>query len=268
MAAPNPFGSNLSEALIVYPVDENGVAWGPSNPLPVSVTLDPAGLATSAKQDTGNASLASLDADLGAKADAAATTDTGTFSLIALFKRLLSQLTTALGAIGTLTTNAISVRSQAGYQGTFTVTRAANQTPYTANDVVGGALTLATIGPTSGDIEVMSLNLILNITALPAAMTSFRLYLYNVTPPSAIVDNSPFTFGAGDRASFLGYIDNIVPSLLGTGTASVQAQLDQIVKQLRMPAGTSLFGYLVTNGAFTPAANSETYTGTVNTRQV
>lgn len=208
------------------------------------------------------------DAGVGTPADAAATTDTGTFSLIALFKRLLSQLTTALGAIGTPTTNAISVRSQAGYQGAFTVTRGANQTPYTANDVVGGPLTIAAVGPTSGDILMMSLQLIFNITALPAAMTSFRLYLYNVTPPSAIADNSPFTFGAGDRAAFLGYIDNIVPALIGTGTTSVQAQLDAIVKQLRMPAGSALFGYLVTNGAFTPAANSETYTGTINGQQV
>src|SRR5258708_5254537 len=50
--------------------------------------------ATAAKQDTGNTSLNNIDTDLGAKADTAATTDTGTFSLIALFKRLLSSTTT------------------------------------------------------------------------------------------------------------------------------------------------------------------------------
>lgn len=229
-------------------VSDKVVATSTAKPLPVTDTAASAGV--------------------GAPADAAATTDAGTFSLISLFKRLLQQLTTTLGAIGTLTANAISVRSQAGYQGTFTVTRAANQTPYTANDVVGGPLTILTVGPTSGDLLLMSLQLIFNITALPAAMTSFRLYLYSVTPPSNIADNSPFTFGAGDRASFLGYVDNIVPSLIGTGTASVQAQLDALVKQLRMPAGSSLFGYLVTNGAFTPAANGETYTGTLNGQQV
>ncbi len=215
-----------------------------------------------------NGDLRVNDAALGLAADTSATTDAGTFTLISLFKRLLERLTTALGAIGTLTTNALSVRSQGGYKGTFTVTRAANQTPYTANDVVGGALTIATVGPTSGDILIMSLKLMLNITALPAAMTSFRLYLYNATPPSAIADNSPFTAGTSDTAVMVGYIDNIVPTLIGTGTSAVQAQIDAILKQVRMPAGTSLFAYLVTNGAFTPAANSETYDGVLNSQQV
>jgi hypothetical protein len=41
------------------------------------------------------------DVATGAKADAAATTDTGTFSLIALFKRGLSQFATLLGVVGT-----------------------------------------------------------------------------------------------------------------------------------------------------------------------
>lgn len=51
------------------------------------------GDASAANQLLGNASLASIDADIGAPADAAASTDTGTFSLIALFKRLLAKFT-------------------------------------------------------------------------------------------------------------------------------------------------------------------------------
>ena len=75
----------------------------------IAVTL--AGGATAAKQDTGNTSLGTIatavsgtltvagavtSVDLGAKADSAASTDTGTFSLIALVKRLLGK-TPALG---------------------------------------------------------------------------------------------------------------------------------------------------------------------------
>lgn len=161
----------------------------------------------------------------------------------------------------------IAVKSQGGFLGTATVTRAANATPYTANDVVGGALTIANAGPSAGDILLMSLQMILNITALPLAMTSFRLYLYSITPPSAIADNSPFTATTADTAVMLGYIDNIVPAAIGTGTVAVQAQLDQIAKQLRLAASGNLFGYLVTNGAFTPAANSETYALTLNSQQ-
>jgi hypothetical protein len=62
--------------------------------------------ATSALQTTGNNSLSSLDTNLGAKADAVATTDTGTFSLIALFKRSLEKLSTIAGkadVTGTIT---------------------------------------------------------------------------------------------------------------------------------------------------------------------
>lgn len=50
----------------------------------------PSGAATSANQTTANTSLSNIDTDIGALADSAATTDTGSFSLISLFKRLLS----------------------------------------------------------------------------------------------------------------------------------------------------------------------------------
>lgn len=63
----------------------------------------PSGAATSAAQTTGNTSLANLDADLGAQADAVATSDTGTFSLIALVKRGLQNWTTLLGRVPSLT---------------------------------------------------------------------------------------------------------------------------------------------------------------------
>lgn len=51
-------------------------------------------LAVESKQDTGNTSLNNVDTNLGAKADASASSDTGTFSLISLFKRLLEKMTT------------------------------------------------------------------------------------------------------------------------------------------------------------------------------
>ncbi len=55
---------------------------------------------------------------LGAKADAAATTDTGTFSLIALFKRLLGKfgaLIKSTYAVDSLaTTNAVTIKASAG----------------------------------------------------------------------------------------------------------------------------------------------------------
>lgn len=67
-----------------------------ASPIDVNATLDTTGLATEAKQDIGNTSLGNLDDNLGAKTDASASSDTGTFSLISLFKRALTKLTTLL----------------------------------------------------------------------------------------------------------------------------------------------------------------------------
>jgi hypothetical protein len=55
--------------------------------------------ATAALQAAGNTALASIDADLGAADAAAATTDTGTFSLIALIKRGLQNWTALLARV-------------------------------------------------------------------------------------------------------------------------------------------------------------------------
>lgn len=52
---------------------------------------------TGSKQDTGNTALATLNTNVGAQADGAATSDTGSFSLISLTKRLLDKLTTNFG---------------------------------------------------------------------------------------------------------------------------------------------------------------------------
>ncbi len=58
-----------------------------------SVTVDPTGLATSAKQDTGNTSLAAIDTAQGAKTDNKSTaTDTTAVSVISLLKEASFQL--------------------------------------------------------------------------------------------------------------------------------------------------------------------------------
>jgi len=64
-----------------------------------AIQTSAASAATAAKQDTGNTSLGNMDTNLGAKADSAASTDTGTFSLIALFKRALQSLTLLVTAV-------------------------------------------------------------------------------------------------------------------------------------------------------------------------
>jgi hypothetical protein len=148
-----------------------------------------------------------------------------------------------------------------GYTSALTITRPANAAPYAANDNVGGALTFPSIGPSAGDIMITSAELEINVAAVPSGMTSFRLYLYSVTPPSATADNGgPWDLPSGDRASFLGYIDLGTPVDLGS---TLYVRTDGINAHFKL-AGTSVFGYLVTNGGFTPAGNSEVYVVTLH----
>lgn len=149
------------------------------------------------------------------------------------------------------------------YKSQVTVTRPANTTAYTAGDVVGGAITFPDMGSTIGrDVVITTASLRIDVSAIPAGMTSFRLHLYSVTPPSALADNAAWDLPAGDRASYLGYIDVGSPADVGS---TLYCQVDQVNKQLRLgSAETSLYGYLVTNGAFTPAGNSEVYVPTLH----
>ena len=145
-----------------------------------------------------------------------------------------------------------------GYGTQTAVTRAANTTPYTANDVVGGAIDFGVMGPSASQIIITSTLLEPRITAVPAGMTSFTLYLYSVTPPSAIADNGAWTLASGDLASYLGSISLGTPALPAASSAALIVEQANLGKQVKL-AGTHLFGYLVTAGGFTPAANSEVY---------
>lgn len=135
-----------------------------------------------------------------------------------------------------------------------TVTRPANTTAYTANDVVGAtaaAIEFQRIGELYEHIIITDADLEIDVTSVPSGMTSFRLYLYNATPPSALADNAAFDLPAGDRANFLGYIDLGTPADIGS---TLYVQNSAVNRKLKMGATTSLFAYLVTNGAFTPTS--------------
>jgi hypothetical protein len=154
-----------------------------------------------------------------------------------------------------LTSADVVTVASSGFSAQTTITRPANTTPYTAGDVLGGALTIPNIGPLAGSVILTNLALMPQIAAIPAGMTSFRLHLYSITPPSALADNAAWDLPAGDRASYLGYVDLGSPADFGS-TLFVQAV--QVNQQVKLTT-TSLFAYLVTNGGFTPAANSEVY---------
>lgn len=149
------------------------------------------------------------------------------------------------------------------------ITRPANQTAYTAADVVGNApagvsavLPFANMGPVGGRILLTSVQMELDIASIPAGMTSFRLYLYNAPPPSAILDNGAWLLAAIDRSMFIGYVDLGSPVLPASATV-LYVETNIINKQIKLLSST-LYGYLVTAGGYTPAANSEVYTVTLH----
>lgn len=151
------------------------------------------------------------------------------------------------------------------YNKALIITRPANVTAYTANDVVGAtaaALTFPTMGSSGGRVQLVWAQLEIDVAAVPAGMTNFLLHFYSVTPPSALADNAPFDIPAGDRASYLGAIDLGTPVDRGSTLTIEGAQS----KYLKLASG-SLFAYLVTVGGFTPAGNSEVYVVTLHTKE-
>lgn len=141
--------------------------------------------------------------------------------------------------------------------GTASATFTCGTTAYAANDVVGAsganaALTFSAIGPASANVMVTGVQLEIDTAALISGETSYILYLYNVTPPSAINDSSAFDLPSGDRASFLGGPINIGTVVDLGSTLYIEA--NQVNKQVQLAASGNLFGYLVTVGAYTPTA--------------
>jgi hypothetical protein len=143
------------------------------------------------------------------------------------------------------------------------ITRPANQTAYTGGDVVGGAFKLLpNLSNIPGaELLVTTVSLRIDIAAVPSGMTSFTLHCYKKTPPSAFADNAVWVLSAADRAEYLGAIPLGSPAVQGaTSPVTLYVGADQINKHLKLdPTETTIYCYLVSNGGFTPGANSEVY---------
>lgn len=148
----------------------------------------------------------------------------------------------------------------AGFGASVSFTRTADTNAYAANDVIGSAtgstaaLTFTPMSPAAGgEVMLTSAQLEIDAAAVPSGMTSFQLALYSVTPPSAYGDNAAWDLASGDRASFLGLINIGTPVDIGS---TLVINTDVINKQITVLATASLFGYLITNGGFTPASGT------------
>jgi hypothetical protein len=143
----------------------------------------------------------------------------------------------------------------------LTLTRTADvPAAYTAGDVVGRAtaaggavLSFASGGGSGNPFMITGSELRIDLTAVPATMTSFRLQLYNATPPSALGDHGAWDLPAGDAASYIGYIDLGTPVDVGS---TLYVQAINLNKAVRVGENATLFAYLQTIGTYTPASGT------------
>ena len=137
------------------------------------------------------------------------------------------------------------------YGSSVTITRPANTTRYSAGAVVGGVQSFSSIGPAAGgQLMITSTLLNINDSAVISGEGGYLLALYSASPGSAYTDGAVWDLPSGDRASYLGTISLGAPVDLGF-TLSVAT--DIINKQVTAASGT-LYGYLITVGAYTPTS--------------
>lgn len=160
-------------------------------------------------------------------------------------------LTAAGALIGGDATNGLDVDvtrvASQGFSASVTFTPAASS--HVANDCNGAAGQFSfSPAPVSGSC-VMITDAELEIDGGTAEATAWRLYLYNVTPPSAIADDGAWDLGSGDRASFLGYVDLGTAADMGSTQWVETHGINKVVKL----SGATVFGYLVNLTTLTPA---------------
>lgn len=144
--------------------------------------------------------------------------------------------------------------------GALGITASANFTPvaeaYGAGDIIDAAKEFAftfangqTI-PVGSNIRILTSVMKIDATAIISGEASYSLPLYSVTPPSAQSNNNLWTLASADLAAYRGTLPLGTPVDLGAALYIKTPYQDMDIKL----TGTSLFGELVTNAAFTAAA--------------
>lgn len=179
----------------------------------------------------------------GAASDAAATSDTANTGLISLFKRFL-QRTANWG----LSATPWFTKSNTYFQ-TYTIAKNAEAVAYAAGDVYGTRLELTDFGVANGSFFLTGVNLVssLSSTTVPSGMGLFSLFLFD-SEPTLISDNGAFTL-ASSSITPQGIPLNSLSSV--TNATNLTSQTSQINGLFRRGSST-LYGYLVTQSAFTP----------------
>ncbi len=181
---------------------------------------------------------------LGAAADAASLTTTIKAALRGIATATgITALDLGSGTGGSRTlrtypdTAAAHTLASQGYSASATFTPAAAS--HTAGDCVGAAAQFSFGAPSAGRLMITSATL--EIDSAAAQATAWRVYLYNVTPTSAIADDGVWNYADSDRSQYLGYID--LPSTAVDIGSNQWVESNGLNKQIKL-TGTSVFGYL------------------------
>ena len=249
------------------------VALSPNTPLPAGANV------------LGGVNVADgSDVTVGAKADASATTDTGTFSLIALFKRSLQSLTSILAACQAATPIGANVIGKVGIDqttpgttnlvqiggslpagsavigsvtvngGTVHLTAALTVTAgaYTTGMVVGGLITLtgaARVNAGSGIVQSFTVNVATALTA------PYDVLLFDTIPSATFTDNAVLpSLTQADRAALCGVAH--CNDLISLGTPQLLQALNLAIPFKLSAANTSLYAVTVMRGSQTFAATT------------
>lgn len=219
---------------------------------------------------------------LGAVADAAATTDTGSFSVLAFLKRGMQNWTSLLARLPTLgakassgsvsttpATDAVYTTTNINVNPTANFTRPADTTAYASGDTVANSVTAGSVTPltltaarvTAGAFMVHRLGLRKSGTSVTNA--AFRVHLFKTSPTSASGDNAALSMTG--VAGYVGYVDIVVDQAFTDGAMgfSSLAMSDTIVS---LASGTSLYALLEARAAYTPIS-AEVFTLTAEITQ-
>lgn len=207
----------------------------------------PTGGATEAKQDT-------LITNFGAKADAEATTDTGAFSLLALFKRALSHLTAIAASLASISTSSGSTLNPS-----YNFNRPNDTAPYTIDDLVANNTSNASVVPmewtvtgvAAGSGHVIRARLMKSSTVTANAL--FVLHLFKTAPTVTNGDNGAYL--SNNVANRLGSLTFSACGAYsdGAGATGVPTVGENI--NFKLAAGQKIYGLLQAKGAYVPTAN-------------
>lgn len=196
--------------------------------------------------------------DLGSQADAAATTDAGSFSLIALVKRLLGKMP-GLGQAASAASQPVVIASDQSVIpcGGNTVTKTGlpvvtAASAYASGNTLGAIISILNatrLGAGSGVIQAITLNC--------KSVQSFNydlLFLTSTPGSSTVTDKTALAINVLDFDKVIGTVSS--GSWVNLGTPSV-SQYTSINLPFNLPSGTTLYCILVARGTPTFTATTD-----------